>query len=196
MISNDSRFSSTEQRRPTVESNFSDNKQAQVDIKPLPFDEDAPTYPQRSSRRDQLQLLAEKCWLFEIAAWLVSLLALLGIIVLLYLHQDRPNPYSLIKPWHVNIRGKRYQRQVHLTVNACLSIFATIFKASLAVPVAAALGQLKWSWFSNPKPLSHYQLYDSASRGVVGSAMLIWNLRGRYVPGLSHSLVEFDHHMA
>jgi hypothetical protein len=52
----------------------------------------------------------------------------------------------------------------------------------LLVPLSNGLGQLKWAWFSDGKnrPLADLDTFDAASRGVIGSAQLIFLLKARY----------------
>ncbi|KIV76896.1 hypothetical protein PV11_08746 [Exophiala sideris] len=142
-------ISSTDWVHQSSYSNIDSNmkqEQVHVVVAPVPATADdrmVEDDSQPPTNYERLWRLADTWWLGEIVTWFISLLALLGIIILLRVHQDHPNPYSLIRPWHMTVRGKQYHYQIHLTVNSCLSIFATIFKATLAVPVAAALGQLK-----------------------------------------------------
>ena len=59
-----------------------------------------------------------------------------------------------------------------------LALGITIAKASMMVPVASALGQLKWRWFSKaPRTLDGIEHFDEASRGFLGSLRLLWTLK-------------------
>lgn len=61
-----------------------------------------------------------------------------------------------------------------LTLNAIISVLATICKACLIPVVAAAIGQLKWCWFqAKSRKLQDLQSFDDASRGPLGSASLL-----------------------
>lgn len=44
----------------------------------------------------------------------------------------------------------------------------------MLVGVAAVISQTKWTWFSRPRPLSHVQYFDEASRSVSGSLSLLF----------------------
>ena len=50
--------------------------------------------------------------------------------------------------------------------------------------VDVGLGQLKWRWFREGRPLHDVAQYDSASRGPLGSTSLLWRL------GLRHPLAS------
>jgi len=42
------------------------------------------------------------------------------------------------------------------------------------------LGQLKWVWFAEEeRQLADLETFDNATRGLTGSAKLLWRLRGR-----------------
>ncbi|PPJ56237.1 hypothetical protein CBER1_06383 [Cercospora berteroae] len=63
-----------------------------------------------------------------------------------------------------------------LTLNGIVSTLAGISKAALILPISEAISQLKWQWFWNldrPRPISDFQIYDSASRGPWGSLCLL-----------------------
>jgi cobalamin biosynthesis Mg chelatase CobN len=61
-----------------------------------------------------------KRWLAELSAWITGLIALAAIIITIGLHNGRPLP-----DWPYSI-----------SVNALVSIFATILKAMMMVPIA------------------------------------------------------------
>jgi hypothetical protein len=66
-----------------------------------------------------------------------------------------------------------------LTLNSFISILSGFAKASLLLPTAEALGQLKWNWFSKkPKQMMDFEIIDSASRGPLGSMVLLANTKG------------------
>ncbi|KAK0718033.1 hypothetical protein B0T26DRAFT_644845 [Lasiosphaeria miniovina] len=49
------------------------------------------------------------------------------------------------------------------------------------VPVAECLSQWKWNWFQRERPLIDFQTFDSASRGVMGSVLLMRLLRWNHL---------------
>ncbi|OAA60178.1 hypothetical protein LEL_10801 [Akanthomyces lecanii RCEF 1005] len=61
-----------------------------------------------------------------------------------------------------------------ISINAVVSIFSIIFKASLVLPITEGISQLKWLWlFQESRSLVDVDRYDQASRGPWGSARLI-----------------------
>lgn len=106
-------------------------------------------------------------WTVELLAFVVSFASLMAIIVILRRYNGHPQP-----DWPHNI-----------TLNSVLSWFSTLFKASLLVPVAACFGQASWAHYhSGPRPLTDLAIYDSASRGPIGSLQLLWYFKAKCVP--------------
>ncbi|KAI1868852.1 hypothetical protein JX265_006831 [Neoarthrinium moseri] len=61
--------------------------------------------------------------------------------------------------------------------NSVIAILTTVGKAALMVPVASSMSQLKWIHFLlRPRRLVDLQLFDEASRGPWGSAVLLCRL--------------------
>jgi len=100
-------------------------------------------------------------WWQEIGAILLSAISFLAIIVTLSPHDKQPLPQ-----WPYSI-----------SVNALVSVFVVVFKASVLFVTAEALGQLKWLWYNRSHPLSHIDIYDQATRGPLGSFKLLWKVR-------------------
>ncbi|KAF4545037.1 uncharacterized protein LTHEOB_5448 [Lasiodiplodia theobromae] len=96
-------------------------------------------------------------WLTEILAYFVSLIALAAIIITLATHDGHPLP-----DWPFRI-----------SINALISVFAVILKATMMIPVAEAVSQLKWSWYREARPLHDIARFDHASRGLWGSLKFI-----------------------
>lgn len=115
----------------------------------------------------------DKWWIVELGALTLSLAALFGIFAMLWIHQDKPAPTTLVTK---QVKGYG----VRFTLNSYISICSTVFKTSLAVPIAAAISQLKWTWFRRSRPLADYVLIEK-SKGLVGSLMLLWKFRARSV---------------
>ena len=103
-------------------------------------------------------------WPWEILCWLISLAFLSAIIAVLATFSNKEIPQ-----WRYGI-----------TPNALISVFATINAFLLTVPVATAMGQLKWIWFRNARRLKDFEVIDEASKGPTGSFMLLMQRRGRY----------------
>lgn len=75
--------------------------------------------------------------------------------------------------------GKRQPSWEHVSLNSLISWLSTAAKLCLLVPITRGLGQLKWVWFAEKeRPLSDLEEFDSASRGIPGSAKLLWRLKG------------------
>lgn len=118
----------------------------------------------------------EKFWLFEFFGWTLALGSLMGIVALLVVYDGEESPN-----WTLKVGAGRHRKTLGLTINTIISIFATAFNSGLLIPVAASMSQLKWVWFQKGgRPLAHYQSFDSAARGPLGSVVLLWTLRCRY----------------
>lgn len=75
-----------------------------------------------------------------------------------------------------NLNNKPLPNMGFLTLNGIVSTLAGISKAALILPISEAISQLKRQWFWNvdrPRPISDFQIYDSASRGPWGSLCLL-----------------------
>jgi hypothetical protein len=70
-------------------------------------------------------------WLFEILSLCFSAVCMTIILAILLLYNGRPLPM-----WHLAI-----------SFDALLSLFSGVAKSALLLPVAEALGQLKWDWY-------------------------------------------------
>ncbi|KAI0526157.1 hypothetical protein F5B22DRAFT_584661 [Xylaria bambusicola] len=98
-------------------------------------------------------------WLWEILSIILSGSCLVLTTVLLKIYDQKPPPQFIYG----------------ITLNALISILATFSKSSLLVAVAGAMSQLKWRWFLDQKGRSMLdtQLFEDASRGPWGSAILL-----------------------
>lgn len=102
-------------------------------------------------------------------AWLWSLGCVMSIILLLKLYDNRPQT-----AWPVNV-----------TINTTISLLTTVGKLGFVAANTAALGQLRWNWYSNPRKLSDIASFDTASRGSpIGSMQLIMKLHVRYLASI------------
>lgn len=112
-----------------------------------------------------------RLWWQEVCSMSLSLLCLSANIgVLAKLDQS---PYA---KWQV--------ANVDITPNTIVSIIATLTKASLLLPVAEVVVQLKWLYFqARDQRVADLQVFDDASRGPLGSLRLLWriNLRVRII---------------
>ncbi|KAL6716055.1 hypothetical protein ACLMJK_007017 [Lecanora helva] len=103
-------------------------------------------------------------WWLEIGACFTFTLALSAIVLTLRPHQGKPLPQ-----WPFSI-----------SINSLISIYVVVLKAAILFVAAEGIGQLKWQWFQHERPLKDIATYDSASRGPLGSILLLWTLGPRY----------------
>jgi hypothetical protein len=101
-------------------------------------------------------------WLLEIISWVFSAIYMSIILSVLLHFNGRSLP-----EWKLG-----------LTLNSFISILSGFAKASLLLPTAQALGQLKWNWFRKPRQLADFEIIDSASRGPLGSMILLASTKG------------------
>ncbi len=102
-------------------------------------------------------------WFLEFVSWVFSAICMITIICVLLYYDGKALPR-----WALGI-----------TLNGFISVFSNLAKASLILPTAEALGQLKWSWFRQSKPMMDFEIFDSASRGPWGAFLLSLRTRGR-----------------
>jgi hypothetical protein len=97
-------------------------------------------------------------WLFEIICWILSAVLMAVILAVLAHYNGKPIPH-----WTLG-----------MTLNAFISVLSGFSRAALLLPVAEALGQLKWIWFTKkPRQMIYFEDLDSASRGPWGSFVLL-----------------------
>lgn len=110
-------------------------------------------------------------WLFEIISWLLSALCM-GTMIGIYLRINRQalsNSDKLLTL--ANILGK-------------------VASAALIVPTSEALGQLKWNWFhESSQAVWDFEIFDKASRGPWGAALLLYRTKGRSLAALGALLI-------
>ena len=105
----------------------------------------------------------QKWWPWEVGCWLSSLALLLAVIAVLSAFEGKTSPH-----WKFGI-----------TVNALVSVFATVNVLLLTIVVGAGMGQLKWIWFRrHARSLADFDILDQASKGPTGSLMLLLRWRG------------------
>ncbi|KAK3660689.1 hypothetical protein LTR56_000447 [Elasticomyces elasticus] len=67
-----------------------------------------------------------------------------------------------------------------LTLNTIVAIISASAKATLLLPVAECISQIKWLWFaSDYRRLSEVSTFDRASQGILGGLELLWITRFR-----------------
>lgn len=103
-------------------------------------------------------------WLWEILAVVLSLGTFSALVIILIVYNGR------------NVA----QIPQGISLNAIVSILSTISKSSLIFSISATLSQFKWLLFSGrTRQLQNLQLYDDASRGPLGSSLLLLSDKGR-----------------
>lgn len=95
-------------------------------------------------------------WIWEVLSVCLAI-GLLGAIVLVLSHFHG----EIVPEWRFSIN-----------LNTLIALLATIARAAMLSALAEILGQVKWSWFSRPRPLNNIQHFDNASRGLIGSLVL------------------------
>lgn len=100
-------------------------------------------------------------WLWESVSWLGALAMIIAIIAMLVRYDDRPIP------------------SMRISLNALVSVLATISTFLMMVPVAAAIGQCKWLFVHQARrPLNDFLAIDGASKGLAGSFIVLAQWRG------------------
>lgn len=113
-------------------------------------------------------------WKWEIVGVVGSALALMGIIIFANHFDNGPTP-----SWSMTVA--KYNKTFTVTMNSILSLLSTIAKICVLIPVTKGLGQLKWIWFAKrERSLRDIETFESASRGLTGSALLMWKLKFKY----------------
>lgn len=108
-----------------------------------------------------------QAWSWEISSLCCGLVFLLLNVVILSIINGQP-----LKPWILFGHS--------ISPNTLISIFSTLSKTSITLPLAEGLSQLKWTYFrQRSHPVVHMQLFDEASRGPWGALKLVWRLNVR-----------------
>ncbi|KAH8601049.1 hypothetical protein B0O99DRAFT_681901 [Bisporella sp. PMI_857] len=108
-------------------------------------------------------------WFIELLSCFVSMGASIALIFTLLHFDHQPLP-----KWPLSV-----------TLNSLLALFTTVAKAGLLLPIAEAMGQLKWIWFvGKQRPLADFQSFDEASRGISGSLKLLKLLKGGHLASI------------
>lgn len=85
------------------------------------------------------------------------------------------------------IKDKRLAEQGGLLTLA--NILGKVASATLILPITEVLGQFKWKWFSKSNTIWDSELFDKATRGLWGAAMLLYRTKGRSLAALAALLV-------
>jgi hypothetical protein len=101
-------------------------------------------------------------WLLEIASWIASLLFFVAIIIVLKVFEGRSLP----------------NLPLNVSLNAIVGLLATFGEILFMVPVASAIGQIKWFRALKKRPMDEFRLVDEASRGPWGGFLLLVKTKG------------------
>lgn len=113
-------------------------------------------------------------WWWEIAAAILSITSMCLIIAVLSNVRD-----TKLADWPYEIQP-----------SSVISVLTTISKTAMMVPIASCISQLKWRHMQlRPRPLNHLQVFDDASRGPWGSAVMAWKLPFQSFLGWALALV-------
>lgn len=122
-------------------------------------------YDERKQAR-VFQRLFTNWWMWEILSLLWGIIGVLIIVALLLVYNNRPQ-----SDWSGSI-----------SLNSLVALLTTVAKLGFVSANTAALGQLRWNWYSSPRPLGDWVTFDQASRGSPsGSASLMWKIRGLHL---------------
>jgi len=114
--------------------------------------------------RDHISRYIIEWWLLEVINWFIGAFSVAALVIVLRHYDGKKIPH-----WKFG-----------LTLNALISLLAGLTRSSLLIPTYQALGQLKWNWFrAEPKVMVDFELFDSASRGPLGSIFLLFRTFGR-----------------
>ena len=113
-------------------------------------------------RKRRLFRSFQKGWRAELMSLCVSLMIFIAIAGVLAGYNAQAPP----------------QLKWGITLNALISLLATLAMLLLAVPVASSLGQLKFLRLTKPRKLHEHYAIDEASKGAWGSLKLLVSLEG------------------
>ena len=134
--------------------------------RPAPIHPKAPSKQVHSTLKSRYERAFTDWWLWEVLAVLFSLGTFSALVTILIVYDG----HSIA---HLPQR---------LSLNAIISILSTISRTTLMFSVSATLSQFKWLSFSGrTRQLKNLQLYDDASRGPLGSSILLMSEKGRWV---------------
>ncbi|KAK1996497.1 hypothetical protein LX36DRAFT_610623, partial [Colletotrichum falcatum] len=148
-----------------------------------PVDESSPTSSTRGQEPNENKTLFERAtslfgdwyYVWEVFGILVSGLAIIAICMVVHRFDQKEVP-----KWESKVPGKK--EPFRLTINSLLSMLSVLGSTCAMIPVTKSLGQLKYLWFmEQDRKLADLEVFDSASRGKAGSAMLIWKLRFKHL---------------
>jgi len=122
-------------------------------------DEKPPPYPKTRWRK--WTSFCNRLWFYEVLSTIGSLSCFGTLVYVLALSDN-------------NTQTRWFHNQ--LTLNSVVALLTTFIKSFMMVPVAAAISQQKWNWFSSTgRKLRDFGIFDEASRGPLGSFKLLFS---------------------
>ena len=112
-------------------------------------------------------------WWRELGAIILSAVVLVALVATLYPHNGKPLPQ-----WPYSI-----------SINALVSIYVLVAKASILFVTAEGISQLKWIWYTKSHTVGDFTKYDEASRGAQGALGLLFTFQARDLLASSGALV-------
>ncbi|CAG8045873.1 unnamed protein product [Penicillium olsonii] len=151
------------------------NDQESTPLRP-PSEESSKEKPTDVVKRPKRAILLDS-WLLESIAVGFSAGCFIAIAVVLYVFDGKLRP----------------EIGHDINLNTIVSILATGSKSALVFAVGEAIGQLKWVWFQDPtkgqSPLVSIQRFDAASRGPIGSLMILAHHRSCSLVSLGAAVI-------
>lgn len=133
---------------------------------------------QKQRARDTSRTLG-KSWTAETGSFVVSILAIAGLVGTLLAHQSKPLP----------------QWPQLVTINSIISLFSLLMRACVGVVLAEGtlqmqdrvycrltrkgISQCKWTFYQKAGRMDHIERLDSASRGAWGSFTLLFHFKAK-----------------
>ncbi|KAF2680428.1 hypothetical protein K458DRAFT_254370, partial [Lentithecium fluviatile CBS 122367] len=96
-------------------------------------------------------------WWWELLSWVIGTLSLFALLLLLALFSDKA-----VTSWNSKV-----------SINAIVSALAQTAQSSLAVSLGSGISQLKWDWLRTRRQRKDIETFDNASRGPLGSLVLV-----------------------
>jgi hypothetical protein len=120
-------------------------------------------------------------YLWEVGGVILSAACIMAIVGLLIWLDKRRIPHWGFTTPEKTINGKIIPaKTVNISLNSVISWISTVGKIAILIPITKGLGQLKWVWFAEQeRRLDDLEKFDSATRGLTGSAKLLWRLKGQ-----------------
>ncbi|KAF4627747.1 hypothetical protein G7Y89_g10407 [Cudoniella acicularis] len=116
-------------------------------------------------KKGNSEYLSGDVWLWEITGCVVGIVGVVLIYVTLYHYDGKERP----------------QLPFNTTLSPLLSVLATIISTAVSVPLSSGISQIIWLKLRRgSRPLTDIELFQNASKGIVGGLGLIIRGRGGY----------------